>query len=230
MSSRRNDPKRAIAYLRVSTDEQRLGPEAQRAAIEAWASREGVSVLSWHTDQGVSGGSEIDDRPGLIAAIADLRAHRAGVLIVAKRDRLARDVYIAATLDRSVARSGARVVCADGVANGDSAADALFRTILDGTAAYEREIIRARTRAALAAKRTRGERTGGVPFGYRLAEDGIHIEEDPAEQTTLARIHALRSGGLSVREIAANLNAENVPARGKRWYKSTVHEIVRRAA
>jgi DNA invertase Pin-like site-specific DNA recombinase len=38
----------AVAYIRVSKDEQRLGPDAQRASIEAWAAREGVSVASWH--------------------------------------------------------------------------------------------------------------------------------------------------------------------------------------
>lgn len=43
MGTRPGDPKRAVAYLRVSTDEQRLGPEAQRAAIAAWGAREGVT-------------------------------------------------------------------------------------------------------------------------------------------------------------------------------------------
>src|SRR5277367_5263412 len=90
----------AIAYLRVSTDEQRLGPEAQRATIEAWAAREGVSVVAWHTDAGFSGGLDLGDRPGLVAALTDIRAARAGLLVVAKRDRLARDVAIAATVDK----------------------------------------------------------------------------------------------------------------------------------
>ena len=43
----------AVAYVRVSKDDQKLGPEAQRASIEAWAAREGVRVASWHVDQGV---------------------------------------------------------------------------------------------------------------------------------------------------------------------------------
>jgi hypothetical protein len=80
--------KAAVAYLRVSTEDQQLGPEAQRAAIEAWAAREGVQVVAWHLDQGVSGGADVEDRPGLVAA---LRVERAGILLVAKRDRLARE-------------------------------------------------------------------------------------------------------------------------------------------
>ena len=75
------DSRSAVAYLRVSTDEQHLGPEAQRAAIVAWAAREGVNVVAWHTDAGVSGAAEIAKRPALLAALADLRAHRAGVLV-----------------------------------------------------------------------------------------------------------------------------------------------------
>ena len=45
----------AVGYVRVSTDDQNLGPQAQRAAIESWAAREGVQVAAWHVDQGVSG-------------------------------------------------------------------------------------------------------------------------------------------------------------------------------
>ena len=59
----RPDMRVAVAYLRVSTSEQHLGPEAQRAAIEAWAARENITVVAWHTDHGVSGRSDIDDRP-----------------------------------------------------------------------------------------------------------------------------------------------------------------------
>ncbi len=51
-SARPGNPLIAVAYLRVSTDEQRLGPEAQRASIEAWAKREGVAVVAWHADAG----------------------------------------------------------------------------------------------------------------------------------------------------------------------------------
>jgi hypothetical protein len=55
-----------------------------------------------------------------VKALGELRALGAGVLVVAKRDRLARDVYVAATIERAVASGGARVVSADGTANGDA--------------------------------------------------------------------------------------------------------------
>jgi DNA invertase Pin-like site-specific DNA recombinase len=201
------DPSRAVAYLRVSTEEQRLGPEAQRAAIEAWATREKITIVAWHTDAGVSGGSELDDRPGLGAALETLRAEHAGVLVVAKRDRLARDVAVAAAIERAAAKLGARVVSADGVGNGDSPADAFLRTILDGAAAYERALIRQRTKAALAAKRARGERSGEVPFGFSATEAG-RLEPHPGEQEVCVRVRELRAAGLSLRKIVAALAAE----------------------
>lgn len=109
------DVRKAVAYIRVATADHHLGTEVQRTAIEGWADREGVTVISWHVDHGVSGRSNVDQRPALVAALAELRAEGAGVLIVARRDRVARDVDIAAGIERHVARLGACVVSADGV-------------------------------------------------------------------------------------------------------------------
>src|SRR5579862_3564421 len=155
--SKSGSPKVAVAYLRVSTEDQKLGPEAQRTSIEAWAAREGVSVASWHVDAGVSGAAALEARPALCAALAALREHGAGVLAVAKRDRVARDVVLAAMVERAAEGFGARVVSAAGEGNGDAPADQFMRTIVDGAAQYERALIRARTKAALAAKSARGE-------------------------------------------------------------------------
>jgi DNA invertase Pin-like site-specific DNA recombinase len=229
MITRRADSRTAVAYLRVSTEDQRLGPDAQRAAIESWATGERIRIVAWHSDQGVSGGSDIDARPALVAALAALRVHRAGVLVVAKRDRLARNVYVAATIERAVARIGARVSCADGTANGDTPADEFMRTILDGAAAYERALIRARTKAALQAKRLRGERVGKIPFGFRLAVDEEHVEPHPKEQLAIEAVLAMRARGDSIRKIAAECVRRKIVSRsGKPLGKTQVERIVRR--
>jgi DNA invertase Pin-like site-specific DNA recombinase len=62
----------------------------------------------------------IDRRPTLSAALADVRQHGAGVLVVAKRDRIARDVVLAAGVERAASKAGARVISADGTGNGDT--------------------------------------------------------------------------------------------------------------
>ena len=214
--TKQGDSRIAVGYLRVSTDDQKLGPEAQRASIEAWAAREGVQIAAWHADQGISGASAIEARPALTAALASLREHRGGVLVVAKRDRIARDVVIAAMVERASAATGARLVSADGTGNGDSPADAFMRTVIDGAAAYERDLIRARTKAALAAKRAKGEKLGGrAPFGYQVRRyNGTKVLEPHAnEQAVISQVRAMRAEGVPLRTIVSRLSELGVTSR-----------------
>jgi site-specific DNA recombinase len=224
---RPGDPGLAIAYLRVSTEEQQLGPQAQRSAIEAWARRAGVEVVAWHVDQGVSGSTGIEERPALATALQDARERGAGVVVVAKRDRLARDVVIAALVEKAAQRAGARVVSADGVANGDTPQDAFMRTVVDGAAAYERALIRARTKAALAVKKEAGLRVGSVPLGYRLAADGRTLKADEREQAVVREARALRARRLSMVKIAEALTARGFATRsGGRWHAQQVARML----
>lgn len=221
MPKRLLDPTRAVAYLRCSTDRQDLSPDAQRDAIQAWAGGAGVTVAAWHDDLGISGGADLEKRPGLLAAIDGVREHGAGVLVVAKRDRLARSVLVAAMVDRLVARQGASVVAADGTGNGDGPEAALMRTLIDAFAQYERAVIGARTRAALAVKKARGERVGGIPYGYR--EDGGVLVEVPDEQVVIARARKLRAEGLSLRAVGRALaESGHRPRTGHRWHVQVI--------
>ncbi len=68
---------------------------------------------------------------------------------------------------------------------------------------WEREAIGERTRDALGHKKRNGERVGNIQFGYRLAQDGKHVEPDPGEQAALAEIARLRKRGGTLRGIAA---------------------------
>ncbi|HEV3193396.1 MAG TPA: recombinase family protein, partial [Polyangiaceae bacterium] len=202
-------PRVAVAYIRVSKDEQKLGPEAQRASIEAWAVREGVSVASWHVDQGVCSVTPLDERPALVAALASLREHGAGVLVVAKRDRIARDPVLTAGVERAASEAGAVVLSAAGEGNGSTPADEFMRGVIDSASRYERALIRARTSAALAVIRARGQKTGGsVPYGYRLDADGRTPVAVEGEQAVIARARALAAEGRSLRAAAAQLAAE----------------------
>lgn len=220
------NPAVAVAYLRVSTDEQRLGPEAQRAAIEAWAVRLGVQVVAWHADQGVSGAAPLEKRPALLAALAELRSAGAGVLVVARRDRLARDVMIAALVERLCERDGARVLSAAG--EGGEATDpsgVLMRTVVDAFSQYERALIRARTSAALAAKKARGERVGGLPWGFR--HEAGRLVPDEREQQVLELARALRAEGRTLRAVVAELAARGVTSRrGRPLSLATVAQMM----
>jgi DNA invertase Pin-like site-specific DNA recombinase len=215
------DPKVAVGYVRVSTEEQSLGPQAQRSAIENWAAGRGVRVVAVFEDFGISGGAPAEKRPGLLAALGALRTLDAGMLVAAKRDRIARDTVIAAMVEQAVGRAGAMLTTADGASDGAGPEGQLMRGIVDVFAAYERGVIKSRTRAALAVKRTRGERTGQIPFGYALAADGVHLEENPAEQSIIGRIRALRAAGLSLRAVTAECARAGLVSRAARPFALT---------
>jgi len=206
-----------VAYLRVSTDEQTLGMEAQRSAIATWAERQGVTVVQWCEDLGVSGGAELEKRPGLLEALVAVREHRAGLLLAHKADRIARDVYVAELVKRELRAVGASVALVEGIC-GDDPFSEMAATVMDAAARLERRMIAARTKAALAVKKANGEKTGGdVPFGFQLRQDGIHLEIHPEEHPVLIRILDLRRKGLGGRRIAATLTAEGFPPRGAAW-------------
>ena len=83
---------------------------------------------------------------------------------------------------------------------------------------WEREAIGERTRDAMHHKRLNGERVGTLPFGYRVATDGVRLEPNSAEQEILRHIRWLRLGGRSTRQIAADLNRLGfVTRRGTAW-------------
>lgn len=215
---RSGDTKLAIAYLRVSTTEQRV--DQQRDAIERWAGAHGVRVAAWCSDEGVSGAATLDERPALLEAMALLRTHGAGLLVAAKRDRLARDVSTAALIERLSAEAGSRVVTADGLDSADTPEGQLVRTLIDAIAQYERALIRTRTKVALQAMKKRGEVVGQPQLGQRAVEG--RLVEDPDEQAALARMRHLRAAGLPHGAIATKLQVEGYKPRGARWHTTTV--------
>ena len=221
----------AIGYVRVSTDaqgESGAGLDAQRAAIAAFAKKAGLDLVAVHEDAGVSGAAGLEDRPGLIGAVAALR--KGDTLIVAKRCRLGREQLAILMIEQAVAKRGASISSADGAGNGNDPSAKFMAAIIDAASCYERNMIRCRTKAALAAKRSKGERVGQVPFGWQ--DDNGRLVAVPAEQTVLVRIHECRAAGLSLRAIAGILTAEGITTKeGKpTWYASTIASILTRAA
>jgi DNA invertase Pin-like site-specific DNA recombinase len=100
-----------------------------------------------------------------------------------------------------------------------------MRRILDAFGAFEREIIRGRTRAALATKRAKGLKFGSTaPYGWRL--NGERLEPDPEEQRMLVRLHELAANGRSLRQVAAALTTEGFTPRGRRWHPNSVRRIL----
>ena len=219
---------KAIGYLRVSTDEQGqsgLGLEAQEAAIGQFCEANGWEVGAICQDV-VSGASGLDKRPALLEIIGQLA--KGDVLVVAKRDRLGRDPIIVAMIEAAVQRKKAKVVSAAGEGTeGEDPTHVLMRRIVDAFAEYERLVIGARTKAALQAKKARGERVGHVPYGYRLAEDGVHLESLEQEQRVMALANEMRGKGLTYRAIAKRLKGRgHLNRNGKLFHPVQIMRMV----
>ncbi|MFN2489628.1 MAG: recombinase family protein [Actinomycetota bacterium] len=231
---------RLVAYLRVSSREQAehgLGLEVQEQTIRKWARAEGHRIVTVATDAGVSGSNGLDARDGLPEAFATVKDGRAEGLVVARLDRLARDLIVQETLLAELGRLGAAVFTTSPAEQEfleDDPADPsrkLIRQLLGAVAEYERSVTVLRLKAGRRRKAERGEYYGAPPpLGWRVMAG--ELVPDPDEQVTVRRIHELRGQGVSLRDIATALEAEGVPNKqgGSRWHISTIARAARRAA
>lgn len=202
---------RAIAYVRTSADR---GDAATRT-IAAWAAERSVHVAAWHVDVGVDAATPIAERPALLAAYRALRAHDAGLLVAANAAQFSTDALVCWLIERAALAEGAAIRVADEAKTPAQAHEDVgyTRGAIDLATAYERVTSRARMRALFAEKRARGERVGTVPYGYRLAADGVHVEPCPREQAVVAAIIDLSRAGKSGRAIVRELEGRGVTGR-----------------
>ena len=203
---------RFFSYLRVSTDKQGergYGIQAQREAVENYLNGGSWQLLGEFLE--VESGNH-SDRPELARALAACKKHKAR-LVIAKLDRLARNVHMISGL----MESKVDFVCCD-----MPDANRLTIHVLAAVSEHEREAIAERTKAGLAVAKARGVRLGNA----RLAEDNKRAAQQRAE----ALRPALKSlEGRSARAIAAELNSRKIATpRGLRWSAVTVIRTKRR--
>jgi site-specific DNA recombinase len=213
----------AIGYVRVSTMEQAtegVSLDAQREAIEAYCKLRGFELVAIVDDAGVSAGKALSTRPGGEALLSTLARKEAAHVVAYKLDRLFRDA--ADCLDQT-AQWDKRGVALHLIDMGGQAIDTstamgrFFLTVMAGAAEMERNLVRERTRAAMAHKRDRGERISGkAPFGCRF--EGGMVVKCEKEQSILTDIQALRADGLSYQKIANELTRRGVWTRGGKGY------------
>lgn len=206
-----------VAYIRVSTDRQAasgLGLDAQRAAIEQYAARQGREIIEIYVE---AESGKLKDRPQLNAALAQCRKTKA-TLLIAKLDRLARNVaFVSALME-----TGTEFVAVDA-----PFANKLMIHVLSAVAEWEREQISERTKVALAAAKARGVKLGtyGAVLGAQKRAEANRF----AETIRPAVIDAREAGCASLREYAAHLTASGVPTpNGGRWHASNVSLLLRR--
>lgn len=228
-----------VTYYRVSRQSQGvegLGMEAQKRAVDAYLNGGQWTVVD-SFEEVESGGN--DDRPEMFKAIALCKATGAKLLI-AKLDRLSRDVHFLTGLEKA----GVEFVACD-----MPTANRFTVHIMAAVAQQEREAISSRTKAALTSIKERLARDGEyvTKKGRTITSlgNGKGITEDMREASGVVRkakadahaakvaptIKKLRSGGMSLQEVADHLNALGVPtARGAKWAAMTVQRAEKRAA
>lgn len=213
-----------ISYLRVSTAKQGvsgLGLEAQRTAVAHYTVAGGHRLVAEHLE--VESGRKAM-RPELTAALAACRLHRA-TLVIAKLDRLARNVAFIANL----MEAGVEFVACD-----MPHANRLTLHLLAAIAEHEREMISQRTKAALAAAKARGVRLGNPNGAVALrqgakaaAARSAEVRREKAERHALAVADVLQTIAAEdprgVRAVTAALNRRAIPApTGGVWHPQQV--------
>jgi DNA invertase Pin-like site-specific DNA recombinase len=212
--------KPAIAYFRVSTDGQGrsgLGLEAQQAAVARFCEAEGYELVAEFTEVETGKGADaLERRPQLAAALKQAKKAKAPV-IVAKLDRLSRDVHFISGLmvhkvPFIVAELGPNI-------------DPFMLHIYAAVAEQERRAISQRTKAALQAAKARGVKLGGSNH------KSVETAQAAAQRAEELRPLLVELAGLSARQIAEQLNQRGVQTpQGGRWQATTVIRVQRRLA
>jgi DNA invertase Pin-like site-specific DNA recombinase len=209
--------KKYIAYYRVSTNRQGqsgLGLEAQKAAVTQYLNGGDWEILEEFTE--VESGKK-NNRPKLQEALAACKRLQA-TLIIAKLDRLARNVHFISGL----MEAGVEFVAVD-----NPTANKLMLHMLAAFAEHEREMISDRTRKALAAAKARGVRLG--KNGKKLAKKNQQTADEFAESMRSVVAKIQKEGALTIQDICYQLNGQGYKGlRGGCWHISSVFKLMKR--
>ena len=212
---------RAFGYLRVSGKGQLDGDgfTRQRIAIEKWSAANGVVIVEWFEEQGVSGTKELDDRPALQRLILALHSNGVKMVVIEKLDRLARDLMIQETIIGDLRKSGFKLIS---VAEPDLCTDdpsrKLVRQVFGAIAEYEKSMTVMKLRGARQRMKVKtGRCEGRKPFGTR-----------EGESATLDHIRKLKASGLNFEQIAKTLNENGFKTRKQngKWYPTAVRRML----
>jgi DNA invertase Pin-like site-specific DNA recombinase len=207
---------RAIGLYRVSTSNQidGSGISAQQDVVRQYAEQNGLQLVAEYTDLGVSGAAPLEKREGLLKALAHLE--KGDVLLVAKYDRIARDLLLQLTVERTVTQKGAQIIsCSAPGSSGTSASDVLLRNLLASVAQYERAIIGQRISQAHQARLARGYVATTPPYGFTVDLNNKLVPEK-TEQIVCSAVKRMRECGYSWKKAAEALNQRHYYNRSDR--------------
>jgi site-specific DNA recombinase len=218
---------KVFGYLRVSGKGQLDGDgfTRQRAAIQAYADAHSIRIVKWFEEQGVSGKTDMVDRPAFQAMLSEILSNGCRTVLVESLDRLAREYRVQEHLLIYMASRGIALIPAN---TGENVTEALMGDpmrrplvqIQGIFAELDKNLLVAKLRKARQRTRQReGRCEGRKPFGEREGELEV-----------IERIQKLAGKGMNYTEIADKLNADGLPTRANgTWYPATVSRILARA-
>lgn len=216
---------KAVLYLRLSRDDDNPGEsesiQNQRSLLQAYAAREGLSIVGEYVDDGWSGTSF--DRPRFQAMLRDMEQHRFEVVLVKDLSRLGRDyIQTGRYLELVFPEHGVRLIAVgDGIDTARADTDlAPFRNVINEM--YARDTSR-KIRGALHAKMQAGKYIGNfAPYGYQKdPKDKNHLIPDERAAIVVRRIFVWAVAGKQPAEIARMLNERGEPPPAV--YRTLVH-------
>lgn len=216
---------KAHGYIRVSTAgqvEDGVSLDAQVAKIRAWAELNGYELGEVFSDAGISGAKA--NRPGLSAALDAVG--RGDALVVYSLSRLARNTAHTLEIAAHLEKRGADLVSLSEKIDTTSAAGKMVFRMMAVLSEFERDQVAERTRAAMSYKKSQGQRVGSIPYGKRLASNGVDLVDDAAEQEIIGLVRGLRHNGYTLTAIAAELEQRGFKPRGAKWHAQTIKNIV----
>jgi site-specific DNA recombinase len=221
----------AALYIRVSTQEQAtegVSLEAQEERLRAYCAMRGLEVVAVIREEGVSGGKPLCTRPGGADLLSLAATGKAAHIVALKLDRLFRDAEDALHETKAWDKAGVALHLVDmggQTVDTSSAMGRMILTMLAGFAEFERGVIRERTTTALRYKKAHGQVYGPTPYGFE--RQGAALVEASEEQAVLVGIGECHQAGHSLRSIARDLTARNVPTkRGGVWKAATVRRLL----
>jgi DNA invertase Pin-like site-specific DNA recombinase len=213
-----------VAYIRVSTQRQGmsgLGLEAQRAAISNHMSATGAKLAGEYVEvETAKGSNALAKRPQLAAALAQCKTEKA-TLVVAKLDRLARNVLFIATLMESGVKFRALDL---------PEANEFTIHLMAAFGQFEAKRISERTRDALQAAKARGVKLGTTGAANIAAANAkLVMDADDFARSMASQVNAMRAAGMTQRHIANRLNELGIKtSRGNAWSLAGVNALLRR--
>ena len=225
---------KAIGYIRVNTENQNggdsFGLETQRDAIIKYCDANGLDLANIFEDPALSGSLPALERPGLRAILEAVQ--EGDKVIVARLDRIARDLYLSLWVEKEIRKAGAELISTSEPYRWNDPTQKLLLNIIMSFAEFERSLITSRLSSGRKTKARQGGYAGGkAPIGYRSKRGDKTLTLDEEKTSTVKRVFELRAAkpDASLQKIADILNVEGLTTKeGQQFHAMQVKRILDR--